>query len=266
MKNKYKVMAFDLDGTLTNSEKKISKKTKEELYRLRAKGIHLVLATGRPRHGIEPVIKELEMEQYGGYVVAYNGGMIIDCKSGEILYEKTIPNHLIQPICQYAANRELALMLYKDDCIYTCIHNQYTDAAAKINNMKICVVEDLEKIIKFPVNKFLITESEAVNEEIINGVKYTFSELNVFTSAPIFMEIVPKGVDKALTLEVLLNRLGCKREELIAFGDGDNDISMLKYAGLGVAMANGSEKSREAADMITLTNDEDGVRVVLEKL
>lgn len=90
-------------------------------------------------------------------------------------------------------------------------------------------------------------------------------ELNVFRSDPFFLEILPAGIDKAYGLQKLIDVLGIKREEVIACGDGYNDITMVKFAGLGVAMGNAVEQTKAAADYITLSNDDDGVAAVVEK-
>ena len=89
--------------------------------------------------------------------------------------------------------------------------------------------------------------------------------MGVFRSEPYFLELVPKGIDKAQSLAVLLKEIGMTKEEMITVGDGFNDLSMIQYAGLGVAMANAQEIVRQNADYITLSNEEDGVAAVVEK-
>ena len=91
-------------------------------------------------------------------------------------------------------------------------------------------------------------------------------KINVFRSESYFLEFVPQGIDKALSLSVLLENIGMTREEVIAIGDGYNDLSMIKFAGIGIAMGNAQEPVKKAADYITLTNDEDGVAEVIERL
>ena len=89
--------------------------------------------------------------------------------------------------------------------------------------------------------------------------------ISVYRSEPYFLELVPMGIDKARSLAVLLEKLGMTREEMVAVGDGYNDLSMIQYAGMGVAMANAQEPVRKAADYVTLSNEEDGVAAVVEK-
>lgn len=266
MSKKYKVLAFDLDGTLTNGEKKITDYTKRVLIRAMDEGATIVLASGRPVYGIMPLAKELGLDKRGGYILAYNGGCIIDCETMEVVYEQKIPQELVPKICEYAKEKELSILSYEGNLIITSKDNEYVGEEARINHLPVKVIENMAGHIDFSVNKFLITEHPDVVLAEMDGVKAAFPELNVFRSAPFFMEIVPPNIDKAFSLSKLLERLGRTKEELAAFGDGDNDASMLAYAGCGVAMENAGEKCKAVADKITLTNEEDGVAVALEEL
>ncbi len=263
---KYRLLAFDLDGTLTNSEKKITERTRAALYEARNKGAAIALASGRPVYGIMPLAKELELDTYGGYILAYNGGCIIDCSNMDIVYDKKLPANLVGKICRFAKEAGLTIMTYEGDMIVASGDNEYLREEARINNLPVKIVDDMEKYVTFDVNKFLITEHPDVINSHIEDVRAHFPELNVFTSAPFFMEIVPQGIDKAEALSSLLGKLKLEKEELAAFGDGNNDISMIKYAGCGVAMANASKDCLLAADVVTVSNDEDGVAVILEKM
>lgn len=127
-------------------------------------------------------------------------------------------------------------------------------------------VDNFLEAVHFPVAKCLIVgdpERLAILEkEMYEHLK---DRMGVFRSEPYFLELVPKGIDKAQSLAVLLKEIGMTKEEMIAIGDGFNDLSMIKYAGLGVAMANAQEVVRQNADYITLSNEEDGVAAVVEK-
>lgn len=263
---KYKLLAFDLDGTLTNSEKIITPDTKRALFDAMEAGAKVVLASGRPVYGIMPLARELGLDKNGGYILAYNGGCIIDCRTMLTVYEKKVPNELVPEICDYAAERGLTILTYEGDMIISNGSNEYVAEEARINKLPVKVIDDLSSHINFSVNKFLITEHPDTILAEIDGVKERFPQMNVFRSAPFFMEIVPPDIDKAYALSRLLERLELTQADLAAFGDGDNDASMIAYAGCGVAMANGSEKCKEAADAVTLSNDEDGVATALRNM
>lgn len=264
---KYQLLAFDLDGTLTNSDKIITPRTKTAIYEARKQGAVIALASGRPIYGITPLAKELELDRFGGYILAYNGGCIIDCKTNEIIYDRKIPDELKKDICRFAMDRNYGILTYEGNCVITNQKaNQYVQTEAQINHLPIKQINNLDEYIDFPVNKFLITEDPEIVQMEMPNVRAAFPQLNVFTSAPYFMEIVPPNIDKADTLEFLLDRLGMTSDELATFGDGGNDVGMLKYAGLGVAMANANDACKEAANYITLSNDEDGCGVAIEKM
>lgn len=264
---KYKILAFDLDGTLTNSEKIVTPRTKAALYEARKAGAVIVLASGRPVYGIMPIARDLELERYGGYILAYNGGCIIDCKTMKVIYDQKVPKEYIKGICDFATQHNYALLTYEGDSIITNKpDNQYVQIEAQINHLPIIKIEDMASHITFPVNKFLITEDPETVLTEIPTVQKLFPTLNVFTSAPFFMEIVPPDIDKADALEYLCKVLGTGTDCLAAFGDGGNDVSMIKRAGLGVAMANANDACKENADYITASNDEDGCGIVIEKM
>ena len=131
--------------------------------------------------------------------------------------------------------------------------------------MAICRVENLLAALEDTPTKLLLTgcpEDMVKAESELFGLLQT--KMDVFRSAPFFVELVPKGIDKAQSLERLLQHLGLNATNLIAFGDGYNDMSMIKYANIGVAMANAAPELRAIADYVTLSNEEDGVGVFLE--
>lgn len=264
---KYKVLAFDLDGTLTNSQKNITERTRKAIHAAREAGTTIVLASGRPVYGIMPVAKELELTEYGGYILAYNGGCIVNCKTNEVIYDRKIPDEYVPQLCRFALERNYAILTYEGNCIITNKKdNPYVRIEAEINHLPIKQVADIDSYIHFPVNKFLITEAPEIIAKELPNIRAAFSCLNAFTSAPFFMEIVPPDIDKSYTLKYLLQILGYTSSQLAAFGDGGNDIIMLKEAGLGIAMANASAEVKAAAGYITASNDEDGCGIAIEKM
>lgn len=265
---KYKVMALDIDGTLTNSQKVITEKTKQALFDFQEQGGKIILASGRPTQGIIPHAKSLHLDEYGGYILAYNGGCAIDCKTHDILFQDTLEPEYIPEIYNVIKEYPVGINTYEGDKIVVGHDiNKYTELESRINGMDIKYVEDFPEYVDFDVNKCLL-QGEPENILELEGVlseKYK-NKLGIFKSEPFFLEIVPQGIDKAMSIDRLLKTIGFTTEECIACGDGFNDISMLKYAGLGVAMDNASDTVKEAADFITLSNDSDGIAHLLEQI
>lgn len=265
---KYKVMALDIDGTLTNSEKVITEKTRKALFDFQEKGGKIILASGRPIPGIRPHAEALRLHEYGGYILAYNGGCVIDCRTDDIIFRDTLEHRYISEICSVIEEYPVGINTYEgDNLVVGHDINRYTEIESRINGMPIKFVEDFPKYVDFEVNKCLLQgEPEQILElEGILSEKYR-NRLGIFKSEPYFLEIVPKGIDKALSIDRLLKKIDVKTEECVACGDGFNDISMLRYAGLGVAMDNASDTVKEAADFITLSNDSDGIAHLLEEI
>lgn len=265
---KYKAIALDLDGTLLNSKKEISRRNKEIIKKAAKAGVKIILASGRPVPGIVNIAKQLQLHEVGGYILAYNGGMIIDCKTGDVIRRETIPEKYYADIVHCARKYDIATLTYDSHGIITNDENdEHVQLESRINNIPIRQVFHLEEEAQLdPPVKFLcvgdhktLKKVQAKLEEKLNGA------VNIFFSEPFFLEITPQGIEKASSLEILLNELGLERKSLIACGDGYNDIPMMRYAGLSVAMANAQEETKEWADFIAPSNDEDGVAVAIEK-
>ena len=263
----YELLVLDLDGTLTNSEKKISPATREAILDIQKNGKKIVLASGRPTQGIVSLSKELELAKYGGYILSYNGGRIIDCKYDELIYNKEIPPDIIKPMLGIAQKYDVDIVTYTCDNVISGLKvNQYTQAESRINSMPIKSVDNFAEFVDFPVNKLLITGEGTIVANVLTEAKAKFHKLlNIYRSEPFFLEIMPQNIDKAFSLQKLLNSIGLTSNEMICCGDGYNDVSMIEYAGLGVAMANAQQVVLERADYITKSNDDDGILHVINE-
>ena len=264
----YKLIVLDLDGTLTNSQKEITPRNRETLIRIQQQGIRLVLASGRPTYGIVPLANELRMDEYGGFILSYNGGEIINWETKEMIYENVLPNEVVPVLYECARTHHLSILTYDGAEIVTeNSQDTYVQKEAFLNKMSIRETNDFLTDITLPVAKCLIVGDAdqliPLESELCIRLQ---GKINVFRSEPYFLELVPQGIDKALSLAVLLEQTGIKREEIIAIGDGYNDLSMIKFAGLGIAMGNAQEPVKKAANYITLTNEEDGVDEAIDRL
>lgn len=264
---KYKLIVLDLDGTLTNTKKEISPRNRETLIRIQEQGVRVVLASGRPTYGIVPLANELRINEFGGFILSYNGGEIINWETKEMIYENVLPNEVVPVLYECARNHHLSILTYDGTEIVTeNSQDPYVEKEAFLNKMAVRETNDFLTDITLPVAKCLIVGDPSkltpVESELCIHLQ---GKINVFRSEPYFLELVPQGIDKAMSLAVLLKEIGVNREEVIAMGDGYNDLSMIKFAGMGIAMANAQEPVKKAADYITLSNEEDGVAEAIEK-
>ncbi|GFH86241.1 Cof-type HAD-IIB family hydrolase [Bacteroides acidifaciens] len=264
---KYKLIVLDLDGTLTNSQKEITPRNKETLIRVQEQGVRLVLASGRPTYGIVPLANELRMNEFGGFILSYNGGEIINWETQEMIYENVLPNDIVPVLYESARAHHLSILTYDGAQIVTeNSQDPYVQKEAFLNKMEVRETNDFLTDITLPVAKCLIVGDAdkliSLEAELCLRLQ---GRINVFRSEPYFLELVPQGIDKALSLGVLLKKTEIGREEIIAMGDGYNDLSMIKFAGLGIAMGNAQEPVKKAADYITSSNEEDGVAEAIHK-
>lgn len=263
----YEIIVLDLDGTLTNRDKVITPRTREALMRAQEQGKIVVLASGRPTAGVEPLARELELARFGSYILSYNGGMITNCKTGEVVFAAEIPVEANEKIIGLAEEHRVDILTYEGDEIITNnAECPYAIKESEINHLPLRQVEDMKAYVRFQVPKFLMLDDGDYLVTVEPRVKAAMGKnFSVYRSEPYFLEIMPKGIDKAQSLERLLGVLGLKREQMIACGDGYNDLTMVKYAGLGVAMENAVLPLRNAADYVTRSNNDDGVAHVVEK-
>ncbi len=263
----YEILVLDIDGTLTNSQKKISSGTLNAVLKTQMRGHKVVLASGRPTPGILNVAEQIKLSEYDGYILSYNGAKIIRYKTNEIIYQKVLPRDIIPELYAAAIANEVGILSYENDTVITGTDiDEYMEKEARLNGISIRKVEDFPNYITFDVNKCLMTGAGSHLEKVEQIMKDKFGDrLNIYRSEPYFLELMPKNIDKAYSLGKLLEHLGLSKDQMISCGDGFNDVSMIQYAGMGVAMANAQEVVKNAADYITLSNDEDGVAHVIHE-
>ena len=267
----YSIIALDLDGTLTNSEKNITPRTLDALMKAQREGVRLVLASGRPTFGISALANQLQLADYGGYVLSYNGGRIIDWCEKTVIFSQVVDQKLVPILYDFAEKAQLPIVTYLPEAILASKNEgEYLAEEARINGMPVVVAQNfVEEAMQIAggSTKFLIPGEPELLIQLESEMKAALSEqMEVFRSAPFFLELPPKGIDKAQSLQRLLTHLGLERESLMAFGDGFNDLSMIQFAGQGVAMANAVEEVKSIADFVTTSNEEDGIAHALEQL
>ena len=263
---KYKILVLDLDGTLTNKKKEITVHTRETLIRAQEAGVKIVLASGRPTYGIAPLAEELRLGDFEGYILSYNGGQIIDWKTKKMMYENELDPKVYPYLYECAKKNGFVILSYKDEYIVSeDAGNPYVQHEAFLNRMPSITVPNFLEVFDFPVPKCLIVGDPEPLSVLEQKMKQDLEgRMNVFRSEPYFLEVVGSRVDKANTLGVIMEMEGIKTDEIVVFGDGVADVTMLQLADLGIAMGNAPDSVKRCADYVTLSNNEDGVAVAVE--
>lgn len=272
-----KVIIMDVDGTLTNSKKVITEKTKDALIKAQKAGAILILASGRPTSGLMDFARELKMEENHGLLVSFNGAKVVDCETNEVLFNETMTVEQGQAVLEHMKKFDVKPMIDKGDYMYVndVFDNQIHHNDTLINiiqyesrggKFRLCEKDDLAAFADYPLNKILTAGDPEYLQEHYKEMMEPFKDtLSCMFTAPFYFEFTAEGIDKAKALDTVLIPMGYKREEMIAFGDGHNDASMVKYAGVGVAMANAVDDLIAIADEVTFSNEEDGIAYTLSK-
>lgn len=266
----YKLIAIDVDGTLVRSDQSISPRTLDALLRVQEQGVKVCICSGRPTYGIAPHAETLRLAEYGGYVVSFNGGGIVDWSTKEEVYAKTLDRSVLSYLCECTRKHGFSILTYVDEHIVAegkdVAANRYVQFTSMRNKMPIHPVPDFLTEVTYPISKCMIVGDpeplHLLEQEMVPQLE---GKAEAYRSEPFFLEVVPQGIEKAQGLAALLAHLGYDRSELMAFGDGFNDLTMIQYAGLGVAMGNAQASIKKAADFVTLSNEADGISVAIEK-
>ena len=266
-----KLIAIDMDGTLLNEKKHIDKAQKEAIHEAVEAGIKIVLCTGRPLYGILPFYEELGLSELDseGYVILNNGCSIHKTKDWELIDQVNFTSDDIEYLYKFSESYDINFTLV-NDTYYFNIGRKPTDELIKdagfvfsdITNISLKEAKNgKHKIIKimFLGNPNIMADFQKENENILKD-KYSS-----VLSQPYVYEILPKGNNKGTGLKKLAKKLGIKQEEIMAIGDGNNDIEMFEYANYSVAMENGTELAKKAAKYQTDSNENDGVAKAIRK-
>lgn len=262
------LIAIDLDGTLLNPDHKISPAVKKALHEAKEKGIKIVICTGRPFPGATAFLEELGLEDDDDYVITYNGGLVQEVKTGEIVVQHMM-DHSDYEVLQEAAE--------KAGSHFHAIHNEgiftpnrdisaYSIREAYLIGLPLFYRRPDEMDINTQYNKMMMIDEEPVLEAAIARLpKELWDRYTILRSEPFFLELLNKKASKGTAVKELSELLSIPRESVMTLGDGGNDIDMIEWAGIGVAMDNATEKVKAVADYITASNAEDGVAKAIEK-
>lgn len=266
----YKLVAIDMDGTLLNSKGMVSDRTRQAIYDAGKKGVYVVLATGRILKSAINHSMELNLNKP---IISSNGAIIVD-ENKNIIYERPMKLDAVEKVIKLGQSENIYYHFYNEDSFYANTYieevlNFYNTEDSKKNGreIKVNIFQDVKEITGNNINvyKFLFIDDNRNKLDSLKEKLMDVNDISVCSSWGNNLEVMDLEVSKGKGLEYLCNRLNIPSDQVIAIGDNENDISMIEYAGLGVAMGNGVEKTKSLADLITKTNDEDGVAKIIEK-
>lgn len=260
-----RLIAMDLDDTLLRNDLTISPRVLEAIRLAREKGVITTIATGRTSVSMRKYADQLQIDVP---VIAFHGALIQQLLSGEVIFRKVIPSNLASTIVSGLLQENYHIQLYLRDRVLAQEENRWSGDYARTASVLIEKVDLLEVLAaeQLGIEKILIIDQEQKLDALAPGLRSRYGDkVHVTKSKPHFLEMTDISVNKGVALEALANRLGIKREEVMAIGDSFNDLEMICYAGLGVAMGNARPEVKEAADFITRSNEEDGVAEAIER-
>ena len=268
-----RMIGLDMDGTLLTTEKELTEHTREVLREAIDRGVVVLPATGRPLAGIpEEVLKFPGVR----YAVASNGARIVDLKENRVIYEDLVPYETGRRVLEICSRYDSMLEIYYDGVGYAeeekLKHlDEYVPRLPMAryiasSRRPVADVRAMHEERKAPTDKvqalFRTTEE---CKKAWKEVEKEIPDIEITGALSNNIEVNAKGVNKGRGLMILGELLGIHREEIMAVGDGSNDIAMLREAGLGVAMENATEAVKAAADVVTLSNDQEGAAAAIEK-
>jgi Cof subfamily protein (haloacid dehalogenase superfamily) len=259
----YKMIAIDVDDTLINDQLLVSEPTKAALAKAADAGVIITLATGRMYASAKQIARQVKLNVP---LITYQGSLVKNLLDETILYERSVPKEMAQFLYDYSEKHGLHLQAYYNDELYVKEENQKVIDYSKLSNIPYVVESDLHKLIQKPMTKMLfIDEPEYLDTIAADLHQHIGGQVHMTKSKPHFLEILHKEGTKGHAVQFLANHFGLDCSQVIAIGDSWNDREMLEVAGLGVAMENAVESLKEIADYITLSNNEEGVKHVIEK-
>ncbi len=253
-----------MDDTLLNAEGILTPRTLRALGRAMDAGVSIVLASGRMLESTVPFARQLAVN---APLIVYNGAMVYDLNEKRTIEMRTVPTQAARGICKMAEELGVYVQAYPGEGYFAQRRTPYTgqyEDSVKVD----CGITGvpLSAWISSPQVKLLAIGEKGDTLTNIDRFRAAFPDVSFMMSRPNYIEIVAKGVDKKDALERTLAEMGIAPDEVLAFGDGQNDVSMLNYAGLGYCVENASENVRAQLSNFCPANTQDGCAIVIERL
>jgi len=262
---KYKMLVLDLDDTLLRDDYSISSRNRELLIQAQEQGVIVVLASGRPTPAMVRYAEELNLADYDSYMISFNGAVVTSMKYNEVLFETSLTRDEIHSLYDFSIDNNVHIITYSDKGVISETHSEYIDVEVKLTGIPHHKVPSFKSEITSSAVKCILLEHPDYLKEVEKKLKVERTDLSISRSKPFFLEVMPHGIDKAASIDLLAKKLGIKQSEVIAVGNAGNDLTMVQYAGLGIWVDNVSDNLRHHADYIVASNENDGVAEVIER-
>ena len=261
----YKMLVLDMDDTLLTDDHKISELNKKVLLEAQAKGVYVVLASGRPTSAMTAYAKELELDLNDSYIISFNGAIISTVKDDLVLFEQKLTVEQIHELYDYSVKMKTHIITYLDNEIISETDSEYIEIEKEITGLAHHKVPRFKDVVSKPAVKCILLAEPSYLKELEQDLKLAMPHLSVAMSKPFFLEAAQNGIDKAASIKILAEKLNIHQSEIIAVGNAGNDLTMVEYAGLGVWVDNVTPELRDRANVIVASNNNDGVAEVVQR-
>ena len=265
-----KLIAIDMDGTLLNSKKELLEETKQYFKNFHNKNTEtlLVICTGRPESGIRPYLKDLGYLEENHYIISQNGANIYESQTGKRVMDAFVDSKAIQKWIELGKTHGISVMGAGVDYYYSFDEDptEWMEFDVKLVSGKLKRIPTEESLNTDFYKILLMGDEEQLNEFETYIPEAWRDEFYVVRSQKYLVEVLTKGVNKAFGVEKLAKELNIQSSEIASIGDAANDIEMLEYSGLAIAMGNASEEVKAIADIVTDTNENNGVIKAIDRL
>lgn len=259
----YKLLAVDMDGTLLTDDLELLDSTIDVIQQAAAKGVAITIATGRMHASAKQFAEKLKINVP---LITYQGALIQDLDAEKVIYERLIPSDISVKLIEIAEERGIHFQVYQDDLLYGAVDNERLQGYAEKTKVAYQVEPDLRKLAVKGFTKAIYIGEPDYLEGMQEELREQFGEsAHITKSTPYFLEVTHPEANKGAALRYLAKTMGIDLSETIGIGDNYNDLELVSVAGLGVAMGNAVDALKNKADYITLTNNEEGVKHVIEK-
>jgi len=262
----YKLIALDMDGTLLNNEHEISQENRQTILRAKQQGVTVVLASGRPPEGMQRHLNTLDMNTNNDYLLCYNGSLVQNIGTQEIICAFTLTGKQAKQVAFYAQKLGVFVHAFSPKRgLITPQNNPYTQIESDINGIDITRLDFSQLDDNEPIIKVMMVDDakklDLATERLDQGL---YADFTIVRSATHFLEFIHKKANKGTGIQALTQHLHLEPQNVICMGDAENDHHMLEFAGLGVAMGNATPATKNIADLVTVSNQENGVAKIIQ--